>query len=210
MKTEAILVRHGETEANRLNAFRGRLDVPLNENGREQAEALARAMEQKQIKAIYSSPLSRALDTAKTIGKTKGLTVNIIEGFNNINLGEWEGRPKDEVKEKYPDFWHQWVNDTEHMKFPGGDTLEDAKNRAFKALKEVMEENKGETIVVVSHRCIIKVLIAAVLDMNDRYFWKFYLDNASYSTVEYDDNKGFILTCLNEACHIGKKVYEEF
>ncbi|OPY61649.1 MAG: bifunctional RNase H/acid phosphatase [Pelotomaculum sp. PtaU1.Bin065] len=88
--------------------------------------------------------------------------------------------------------------------------MDDVKARAFKSLKTLIEVNKGETFIAVSHRCIIKVLIAAVLDMRDKYFWKFYLDNASYSTVEYDDNKGFILTCLNEACHIGKKVYEEF
>jgi len=210
MKTEAILVRHGETEANRLNIFRGRLDVKLNENGRKQAEEIAEALEQKKVKAIYSSPLSRALETAKAIGKKKNLNVNIAEGFNNINLGEWEGKPKEEVKEKYPEFWHQWVYDTEHVQVPGGENLGNVRDRAFKALKELMEENKGETFILVSHRCVLKVLLSAVLDIHGKYFWKIYLDNGSYSKVEYDEDKGFTVTCLNEACHVSKKVYEEF
>jgi phosphoserine phosphatase len=210
MKTEIILIRHGETEANRLNIFRGQLDVNLNENGLRQAEEVGEALKNRKIDLLYSSPLKRAMDTARSIAKKLNLEVNTEEGFNNINLGEWQGKPKEEIKTNFSSLWHQWVYDTENIKIPGGESLGDIKARTFKTLQKLIEKNEGKCIAIVSHRCALKVLLAAVLDIEGKYFWKIYLDNASYSIVEYDSVKGFTLTLLNEACHLSKKVYEEF
>ena len=210
MKTEIIFVRHGETEANRLNVFRGQLDVKLNENGYKQAEDVAKALSHRNISAVYSSPLQRALETAKIICKYHNQEVKISNGLNNINLGEWQGKSRDDLKKFHPEFWNKWVHDTENVEIPGGETLGQVKDRTVKTVKELIEENRGKTILIVSHRCALKVCLAGLLEIEGRYFWKFFLDNCSYSIVEYDDCKGFTLTLLNESCHISKKVYEEF
>ena len=210
MKTEIVLIRHGETEANRLNVFRGRLDVRLNENGRRQAEEIGEALKGRNISKIYSSPLTRAVETGEAVSKKLGLELIIDEGFNNINLGLWQGVPKEKVQEIYPELWGQWVHDTENIKVPEGETLLEVRERSFKALQKLIEENKGKTFALVSHRCVLKVLITRVMDIKDKYFWKIFLDNASFSIIEYREDRGFTLTLLNESCHLSQKVYEEF
>ncbi|OQA14333.1 MAG: Phosphoserine phosphatase 1 [bacterium ADurb.Bin363] len=193
-----------------MNVFRGQLNVNLNENGLKQAEELGEVLQKREIKAIYSSPLKRALETANIIARKHNMEVKIHEGFNNISLGEWEGKSKETIQKNYPEFWHQWVYDTENIEIPGGEKLSQVRDRAFMTLKELIQDNRGETFIIVSHRCVLKVLLSAVLDIGGKYFWKIYLDNASYSTVKYDDEQGFSVTLLNETCHLSKKAYEEF
>jgi len=210
MKTEVIIIRHGETEENRLNIFRGRLDVKLNGNGLRQAVEIAGALKGKDIVNIYSSPLIRAMDTATAIAKGLELEVNVAEAFNNINLGKWQGLPKEEVRKNYPELWEKWIYDTENLVIPGGESIGMVRDRAFRALRALIRDNSGKTFAVVSHRCVIKVLLTAILDIKEKYFWKIYADNASYSIVEHREDRGFTLTLLNEACHLSQKVYEEF
>ena len=96
-KTFIYLIRHGECAGNKENRIRGCMDFPLNENGILQAHALAKAMKDKNIEYIYSSPLSRATTTAKILGDTLGLPYEAREGFCNIHLGPWENRKKAEL-----------------------------------------------------------------------------------------------------------------
>ena len=88
--TKVMLVRHGETDWNRKEVFRGRIDVELNQNGREQARALADATRIFQIDAIYSSPLSRSLETAKIVADVHDLDVKIANGFIDLHYGKWQ------------------------------------------------------------------------------------------------------------------------
>lgn len=98
-KTTIILIRHGECEGNREGLFRGRWDFPLNENGKLQAQAIAKEISANfKLDRIYSSPLSRALETARSISKATGAQIEIRNGFNNISLGSWEGKPKRKSK----------------------------------------------------------------------------------------------------------------
>jgi len=210
MKTEVIIIRHGETEENRLDIFRGRLDVKLNQNGLRQALEVGRALKGKDMVKIYSSPLVRAMETAKAVAKEHKLEVEVAEGFNNINLGKWQGLPKEEVRKNYPELWEKWIYHTENLVIPGGESVGMVRDRAFTALRDLIKENRGKTFAVVSHRCVIKVLLTAVLNIKEKYFWKIYVDNASYSIVEHREDRGFTLTLLNEACHLSQKVYEEF
>ncbi|RXG65481.1 histidine phosphatase family protein, partial [Candidatus Atribacteria bacterium 1244-E10-H5-B2] len=103
--TLIILVRHGECEGNIKGMFRGRVDFPLNERGLIQAQDLARGLKIFPVKYIYSSPLVRARQTAEAIGEQCGVEVKVEEGFNNIELGSWEGRFKKEIAQEYPKEW---------------------------------------------------------------------------------------------------------
>ena len=110
-RTTLIFIRHGETVANRENIFRGRMDFPLNSNGIEQARCLADALARFKIDVLYSSPLSRALDTAKPIATAQNIEINIEEKFTNISLGEWEGVPHSEIAEKFPAQYRLWLTE---------------------------------------------------------------------------------------------------
>ena len=96
--TELVLVRHGETELNTAGVFRGRKDVPLNARGIEQAAGVADALADPPVTAVYSSPMVRALDTARAIASKHGLEPVLDDAFNNIDLGEWQGGWKEKVK----------------------------------------------------------------------------------------------------------------
>jgi len=205
-----ILVRHGETKFNRDGVFRGRVDIPLNDVGRHQADSTGKALAGYRISAVYSSPLKRAVETAEAVARYQEHTphISIDEAFNNIDLGYWQGQPKTEIQSRFPELWSLWVNTPERMRLPGGETLNEIRDRAFPEMVKLCERHYGETIALVSHRSVLKVLIAAAVGLTDDYFWRFHLDNSSYSVLIYARERGFCLTKLNITHHIDEMVQE--
>ena len=199
--TKIIVVRHGQTEWNVSQVFRGRADVPLNETGRKQAESLARALGFYKIKAIYSSPLSRAKETAEAVAKKQRLKVKVSKLLLDISYGQWQGLSHEEVRKKWPEIYQLWHQAPHQVKFPGGESLAEVRQRVEKFLGKAVLEHQSETIAAVSHRVAIKVLLCAALKIDNSYFWQLSQNTASFSVLEYE-NKAFSLTCLNEACHL--------
>jgi len=207
--TELVIVRHGETELNREGVFRGRLDVGLNDAGRRQAEAAADALAGRPVAAVFSSPLSRAYDTASAIAGRHGLEVVVDEAFHNFDLGAWQGRPKETVRTEHPALWDTWVNDPARLRIPGAETLDEVKRRAHARVLELVEAYHDRRFVVATHRSVAKLLGAALLGLGPEAFWRFYLDNAGYSVFGHDE-RGFVLVTWNEAAHLGERVVELF
>jgi broad specificity phosphatase PhoE len=202
------LVRHGETEFNRLGVFRGRYEVDLNERGRKQAEEIAGALAAEGIGALYAGPLSRTRETAEIIARRLGLECATDEGFNNIRLGEWQGVPKETVRRDYPDAWRQWQTAPEHLLVPGGETVEDVKRRAYARIKAILAAPASKPVIaIVTHRSVMKVLAAAFLNVPAPYFWKFYVDNAAYCVFDYGE-AGFSLINWNVTHHLSERVTE--
>lgn len=196
--TKILLIRHGETVANRENIFRGRKDFPLNEVGLKQAQALANHLYEQinrlgRISSIYSSPLSRALDTALPIAKKFGLDVIIEDNFTNISLGQWEGVSHREIAEKFPEEYHLWRTEPEKLRIPGGETLSDVQKRSVEATTKIVKQHQGETVAIVTHRAVLKPLIAGLIELPPPYFWKIHIDNASYCVIYHQPERGFML-----------------
>lgn len=206
--TRIYLIRHGETEFNRLGVFRGRLEVDLNEVGLKQAGETGRALVGQGIESVLTSPLKRAVVTARTISEILGIEYEIEEAFNNINLGNWQGIPKKKVEKDYPEEWKKWTTEPEHLVVPGGESVEDVRRRASARLREIVEARQG-VFALVTHRSVIKVLAAYMLDVSPPYFWKFYVDNAAYSVFEYSGRE-FMLLNWNRTSHLSEKVKEVF
>jgi len=206
--TLIILVRHGECEGNIKGIFRGRTDFPLNERGLIQAQDLSRELKKFPLKHIYTSTLSRARQTAEAIGQECGIEVKVEERFNNIELGSWEGRFKKEIAQEYPKEWELWVNNPEKLKVKGMETLYDVQKRTKACLDSLVSQHNGEVLVVVSHRAVLKPLIAACLNIASPYFWKIHLDTASYSLLSYKDGRGYCLIQLNQTKHLKEYVIE--
>jgi broad specificity phosphatase PhoE len=202
------LIRHGETEFNRLGIFRGRFEVDLNDTGRLQAAETGRALKGEKIDFILTGPLRRTVETASIVAAELGVEYRTEEAFNNIALGAWQGVSKDEVRREFPDLWKIWITDAEQLKLPKGESVEEVRQRATRRLMEVVSAEKG-SFAIVTHRSVIKGLAASMLGVSAPYFWKFYIDNAAYSVFENDGTR-FILKSWNNCSHLTTTVTEAF
>jgi len=209
MLTQVYLIRHGECRGNREGLFRGRHDFPLNEVGARQAASLASELADVSFDAVYTSPLKRAYDTALELCKDRNIEPRIEEGFNNIDLGPWEARPKTEIAESFPREFRLWRTEPEKLKLKGAETLSAVQNRAVKALAALTEEYPGANFAVVTHRAVLKPLIAGVLGIGEPYFWRLHPETASYSIVEYTHERGYALALFNQTKHIKEFIRED-
>lgn len=206
--TEVYVVRHAECAGNREGLFRGRVDFPLDEEGLSQARALAEELREVRFDAIYTSPMTRSLQTALALAEGRGMEPILEEGFVNISLGPWEGKPKEFIRESYPEEWRIWLEEPEKLVLPGAETIPQVQERAYKALLRIIEQRPGQTIAVVSHRAVIKPLLAACLGIRSPYFWRLHVDTASYSILRHWPNRGFMLMLLNQTRHLKDLVVE--
>ena len=194
--TEITLARHGETEWNVGEIFRGRVDVELNETGRKQAELLAKYLSEVKIEAIYSSPLKRALRTAEMIANYHQLEVETAPGLIDLDYGKWQGLPHQEVKDKYEELYVKWISHPDKVKMPEGESLSGVRKRAIGVVDEVIAKYEG-TVILVSHRVVNKVLICALLGLDNSHFWNIRQDTCGITTFTYENGQ-FILTKHND------------
>lgn len=202
--TRIILVRHGESEGNERGLFRGRTDFPLTERGRTQARELAQALTGKDIRAVYTSPLIRARETAELIASACDAPMEERQGFTNMALGAWEGHPKTEIAQENPEEWSLWLNNPERLHLANAESFSQVQRRAFSNIQNLIRIHEGETFVIVSHRTILKPLVAACLGISEPYFWRLHFDMASYSTLIHETMRGYTLTLLNETGHLSE------
>ncbi|MGD9117750.1 MAG: histidine phosphatase family protein [Dehalococcoidia bacterium] len=197
---EIILARHGETEWNVEEVFRGRIDIELNETGRRQAELLAEHLAELKIEAVYSSPLKRALDTAEAIARRHKLKVEANPGLTDCDFGQWQGLPLKEVREKYSELYRQWAESPHRVKIPGGESLDEVRKRALKIVNEILAKHR-ERVVLVSHRVVNKVLISALLGLDNSHFWKIRQDVGATTTFSHRDGR-FVLLKHNDTSYL--------
>jgi len=208
---ELILVRHGETMWNVEKIYRGRTDVNLNEVGIKQAELLGKNLANWELEAIYSSPLRRALDTANIIARYQNVGVQIAEGLTDFDYGEWQSLSEQDVKRLYPALLNEWHNNPHKVKMPGGESLEDVRRRAIAVVDDVLSKYQG-SVVLVSHRVVNKVLICALLGLDNSHFWNIKQNVAGITIFDYIDGR-FVLTRHNDTSHLKelqKSVLDDF
>jgi len=197
---EVILARHGETDWNVAEIFRGGVDVALNETGLRQAELLGEYLSGVKIDAIYSSPLKRALRTAEAIASRQALGVSIAPGLIDFDFGEWQGLSHQEVKDRYRELYAEWASHPDKVKMPAGESLEDVRKRAMAVVRDLVKRYDG-TVVLVSHRVVNKVLICALLGLNNSHFWNIKLDTCGITSFSYEGGS-FILTRHNDTSYL--------
>ena len=200
--TRVILIRHGQTEWNRIERFRGRADVPLNAAGLAQAEATGeRVAKAWQPAAIYTSPLSRSVKTAQAVAKHFDLPVQIHPNLVDIDYGEWQGLTPEEAHQRWPEQVENWYNHPERARIPVGETLAELRQRAMKTVGELAQKHAGETIVLVGHTVINRVILLGVLGLGNERFWHLRQDTCAINVFEVDGDD-FILASLNDTCHL--------
>jgi len=207
MMTSIYLVRHGQTAWNREEIFRGRTDVPLDETGLKQAGLVGEYFKGMKIHGVYSSPLARAWETAQNIAKMHLLEVQPLVGIIDMSFGNWEGHSHQEIRKNDVETYRQWVESPHLVKLPGGEGLDEVRSRSMAALEGVIRSHPEKTIVLVSHRVINKVLICAILGIDNSHFWQISQDTTAINLIHYRNGK-YILSLMNETCHL-KPMKEE-
>ncbi len=197
-----VMVRHGQTELNRANCFRGRIDVPLNEAGLRQARQTGLAVrERHDVAAVYSSPLRRAMQTAEAIGEAAGVAARAHPGLLDFSYGEWEGRHFEEVQRAYPDQYQLYLVAPHRARIPGGESLRTFRRRVAAAAESIAAAHPSETVVLVGHWMVCRVLACHFLGLGNAGLPRVFLDNASISLFERRRG-GWTAMLLNDTCHL--------
>jgi phosphoserine phosphatase len=199
---KVILVRHGQTELNAGGIYRGKLDVPQSAHGLVESEALGRALSGTKLDRIVSSPLSRAVATARVIASYHpNVDVEKAQEFVDMDFGEWQGLTIPEVKQHFPEAYQRWVRRPEIAEIPGGEKLRDVCARALSGLKRIGSAHPEGTVVVVSHGVVNKVLLCILLGATIAAFWNVKQDTGAINIFEYSP-LGTKVFLMNDLCHL--------
>lgn len=198
---KVILVRHGETLWNaRRRVQGGAFDIELSETGREQAKKVAGALKGEKIAAIYSSPLKRALDTARCIAREHGLEVVLEHDLREIEAGRAEGLAIEELERLFPEFWEDWRKGKGSIRWPGGESLEELTTRVWGVVERIKNRHPEETVVIVAHIFVLICLVLRALGLDLGSFRRLRMDVGSISVLNLDQDMAF-LEKLNDTCH---------
>ncbi len=200
--TTILLVRHGQTAWNREERFRGQVDLPLNDMGQKQAEAVGRRIgDGWQPAAVYASSLQRTLQTAAPIARACGLRTTIHDGLLDINYGDFAGLTPAEAAVQYPELARAWREAPHTVEFPEGESLAEVRGRAEAAMAGIVVDHPEQTVVVVTHVVVCRLLLCSVLGLGSDHFWQFEPATASLSIFEIS-RQGNVLLVVNDTCHL--------
>lgn len=199
------LVRHGETEWNRVRRFQGRSNLPLNQEGRKQVKALALALKNKPLTAIYTSPLHRAFETARLI-KVFHPSIPIFEekGLIEMDLGEFDGMKAQDWAEQYPDFRKAWNENPASVKMPGGESLKEVQVRAKDTLERITRIYPPDTTILISsHNFVNLTILCDLLEIPLHRFRELRQENAAFNVICKKGNRLYA-ELVNERSHLKK------
>lgn len=198
-----ILVRHGESEWNRIHRYQGQLDAPLSDVGIKQAHLLAERLRGEPLNAIYTSPLQRCARTTEIIAAFHpDVPVHQDNALLEIHHGEWQGKYADEVNASYADGLQEWRLYPTRSQMPGGESFSNVLKRSLDFKERTLQNHPDQTILVSTHDVVLKILIADVLGMNMDYINRIWLTNGSITIIEYGDEMSYLVS-LSEARHLG-------
>lgn len=197
-----FLVRHGETEWNKLGRFQGHQDINLNERGLAQAKETAKAAADWGLVAIYTSPLARTVQVAQEIAKVTPLPVSQEPGLMELSLGYLEGVTGQEMREGWPEVFAAWRSNPEQVSMPNGESLAQLRNRAWRSILQIEQKHSADaSVVVISHNFAIRSIIGELLGVPLENFHRMSLSLASVCTFDSDD-RGRRLISYNSTGHL--------
>lgn len=196
-----VLVRHGETDWNLQNRVQGRSDTELNALGRRQAEAVALALKGEEIAAIYSSPLKRALDTARALARHHSMEVVPVDDLQELDVGDLDGLTFTEMRERHGEFLRLWTEDIAGQIFPGGGCMRDLQGTACASIELMAARHPQGMVVVVSHNFAILSIICKLLEIDLRHMRRLRMQVAGMTTLDLNGQSARLLA-FNETCHL--------
>ena len=198
LKLRLILVRHSENQMNKEGRIQGINDVPISRTSWAQAHALAKALGADMPFWLYTSPLSRAMETTQIISET--LTVSLKE-LGEANAGVLEGLSDLEMRQHHPEFAKRWAQDNSTVQMPGGESLPQVQKRAWRAVNLLTGKHRDDTPVAVTHNFTIQTIVCSVLDMPLNNALRLRPTLGSITRLELCGSKRWLLS-LNERGHL--------
>jgi probable phosphoglycerate mutase len=200
--TRVFMVRHGATVLSAEDRFAGVTDVALSDEGRAQTQRLAERLAGEKFAAIYASPLGRTIETASILAVPHSLRVQTRDGLREISHGRWEQMTRREVEEKFPEEAAEWEKDPYTFAPEGGESGLAVTARALPVLIEIVREFAGQSVLVVSHKATIRLLLSSLLGFDPRR----YRDNldqkpAALNIVDFRGATRARLTLFNDTSH---------
>ena len=200
--TRIYLIRHGATILTAEDRFAGATNVPLSDEGRAQAGRLAQRLKGLPVAAVYASPLDRTMETARILAAAHSLEVNPRDGLREISHGHWEQLTRAEVEKQFPTEAAAWDEDPFTIAPAGGESGLAVTARALPALMEIVRQHEGESVIVVSHKATIRLLLSSLLGFDPRR----YRDNldqnpAALNVVDFKDPVRARLMLFNDTSH---------
>lgn len=202
--TRIILIRHGQTGWNAgagEERFRGRTDLPLDDYGHTQVQAVAEWLSAEPVSALYSSPLLRARQTLALLADAQGLPVQVHDGLIDIDYGAFQGLTHTEAQAAYPDLYRQWRTAPSQVRFPGGQSLTDVQERLQVLVAELVTRHPDQTVVLVGHEIVNKVLACTLLGLDLDHIWRIHQDTTGIDVFQQDGDAWTTLA-LNDTCHL--------
>jgi phosphoserine phosphatase len=200
--TELILLRHGHVDWHDPERFRGRAELALSDLGRRQARAAALAVATTwKPDAVYTSPLGRCRDTAAAIAAPFRLAVQPVEALADIDYGAWQGLTWEEAAAQWPAEIERWRRAPHLASIPGGETLAALVSRTSAAFYDLLRRHPAETLVIISHDSVNRVLLLQVLELPLSRYWHLRQDPCGLSTLSFD-NDSFVVRSVNETGHL--------
>lgn len=198
---DLILVRHGETETNRLGRIQGVSEASLNERGLDQAAAAARVLDVEKPFALYVSPLRRAVQTADAIASRTEIGAIIEHGLIEMDVGEFEGLTGRQLWERFPDVMRSWDEDAFNTVMPGGESLSNVSERAWDTVARLADLHADETVVAVTHNFTIQMILCTALGMPPNNFRRLRVDLGSITRLNVTSERT-VQVSVNETGHL--------
>lgn len=185
------MVRHGYSVSNFNKTFTGQLEAPLTEVGLKQAQRVCQHIfENYKIDAIYSSDLSRAVNTIQPLADLTGLPIKTDKDLREVYAGDWQGKKFLELENLYPEDYAKWKAYDKDMRPTNGESMYELQQRAIRIVTEIAKENPDKTVVVATHGGVIKALRGYLMGLTIEKFGEIpYATNASVMEVGFDGEK---------------------
>ncbi len=202
MSTRVLLVRHGSTELSAEDRFAGATDVLLSETGEWQAARLSERLSKQKLAAVFASPMRRTVRTAELLAGPHGLPVQQIDGLREINHGHWEQLTRAQVEARYCDEYLAWEEDPFTFAPQGGESGLSVLARALPALRTIVQAHLEQTVLVVSHKATIRLLLGSFLGFDLRGY-RDRLDQrpCCLNALEFKDAAKARLMLYNDVTH---------
>jgi broad specificity phosphatase PhoE len=203
MKTRLIFVRHAEAEGNKTRRFHGWTDSGITEKGHLQAKRVAERLVSMDVDVIYSSSLKRTMQTASYISEALNLPVISSDMLKEINGGDWEDVPWEELQERWPDEYEVWENRPYEHRMPNGESMDEFQNRLINEVMRIIRLNEGRNILVVTHGTAIRAMLCHFRDCTlEEMINVAWCDNTAITIIDYENGK-FSTVIEGDATHLG-------
>lgn len=184
-KTRLFLLRHAEVDTAYRYVFGGRIDMGLSPRGHEQAQQLADHLRETRFDALYVSPLQRVRQTARALLQHDGRTEMLHEGLREVDFGAWTGLTWQQVSERFGRNAFDWLHALHTDAIPEAEPFATFKGRVGACLDEVLQQHQGQTVALVCHGGVIRMLLALLLDLPLHKTSVFEVDYASLTVVDH-------------------------